>query len=361
MCIKIKLITIAMLIAATVTAQNTTIRDFLQKLPLRSYTLGNATITYFADATPVDSAAFTDLYLNKIMPSAKGTVLESHIRVFKSAGCATQQQMREMLLKECKQYMNYTITNVRVIKDQQTVWGEAPIVIQGELITESYKFYRTCVAYADREQFVFLSLVYANDAGADYHNRFTVSWADNEDKIGFLKATLQLPSRFVAEPDKEGNELFIMRCDQIGQNAPHVRAQNFTDNYDPDLDMYYLMIGEEDPEKKITYTSAKNLYEDLLKELEQEASLPQGATIYQLQKPGQQSVSGPTEAYRVTYMAKSETDGTQQSVEEVLVGFNKNIYRFRLVYPRTGAVADSQESAFFNKMRSIIYALKPDK
>ncbi len=361
MLLKNKLSFLAILIAYSLTAQNTNIRDFLQKLPLRTYTIGTATVHYFADATKADSTEFTDLYLNKMMPSSSGTVLESHVRVFKSVGCATAKDMREMLLKECKQYMTYTVTNVRVLSEQQNIWGTAPVVVQGELITEGYKFYRTCMAFAGLEQLVFLNLVYAQDAGADFHQRFFVNWADKEEKIEFLKATLTLPVRFVADKNRYEDEYFIMRCDLIGQNEPHVRIQNFTPVDDPDLDIYYMMGGDEIADEKVTYTSAKNLYDDLLKELTQSDSLQKEADISQIQKLGKQTATGPTEAYRITYLAKSDIDASPLSVEEVLVSFGKNIYRFRMFYPRKSTTPDGQETAFFNKMRNVIYSLKPDK
>lgn len=359
--LKTKLSAIALLIVCNLTAQNTAIRDFLQKLPLRTYTIGTATVNYFADAGRADSAAFTDLYMNKIMPSSTGTVLESHVRVFKSVGCATTTDMREMLLKECKQYMTYTVTNVRVVSDQQNMWGTAPVVVQGELITEGYKFYRTCMAFAGLEELVFLNLVYAQDAGSGYHERFYVQWADKQEHISYLKATLTLPARFVADKNKYEDEYFIMRCDLIGQNEPHIRMQNFTRVDDPDLDIYYMMGGDEIADEKVTYTSAKTLYDDLIKELSQDAALEKDATISQIQKPGKQTVTGPTEAYRITYLSKSETDASLLSVEEVAVSFDKNVYRFRMMHPRTGTTADSRETTFFDTMRKMIYALKPDK
>jgi len=340
---------------STATAQTTSVRDFVEKLPLRDYTESGITLRYYAEATRVDSAEYIDWYLNKPMQGATGNAVESFIRVFKNVGCLSLQQVKGMLQNECKLYSGVTITNVRVLSEGNDLFGETPVVMQGEIIAGQSKFWRTCVAYLSAKQMVFQSFVYPQNISSDYYKRFTVKWPERAEKNYFLQATIKLPTRFVAERSEEGNALYLMKCDVEVNKESHVSVENFTDTRSEDEDLVAYFTGEELEEKQ-TYPNAKKLYEALGEYLKTQSN------CINVQQLGLQTINAtvkPTEVYRIVYTMKPLADGYYTSIEEVLVSFNKNVYRFRIAFPSKSATTDSRQVVYANRIKEIIYSMKP--
>lgn len=336
-------------------AQNTTIRDFVERLPLQDYTIHNATLRYYTNVERVDSADYTDLVCKKEMPGAQGSVVESSVRFWKSTGCPTPAELKKSLEKDCAQYDMFKVSNVRVLSDGTDIMGETPVVLQGEIVAQQQKFWRTCIAYTNADQVVFINVVYPQEVAADYYKRFTLKWNVRVEKISFLNAELKLPSRFVAY-ETDNSELIFTRCDLYGQPGPHVRAENFTEQSNPDDDLFMYFATGEEADSKPTYTTARKLYDDLCMAIKQDNN------VENMQLLGQQTISTtykPDEAFRITYTVKQGTEGIITAVEEVLLRFGKNVYRFRIVYPRKSATPDAQESTFNNRIREMLYNIKP--